>query len=60
MQVQGGLARPSSQDVRVTSWLYSVLKPLGIELLDHFVVAGGNYVSMMEMGYLGVQQDTLQ
>lgn len=55
-----GLARPSSQDVRVTSWLYSVLKPLGIELLDHFVVAGGNYVSMMEMGYLGVQQDTLQ
>lgn len=55
-----GLARPSSQDIRVTDWLYGVLKPLGIELLDHFVVSGGDYVSMMEMGYLGVQQDGSQ
>ncbi len=55
-----GLARPSSQDIRVTDWLYGVLKPLGIELLDHFVVSGGDYVSMMEMGYLGIQQDGFQ
>ena len=55
-----GLARPSSQDVRVTEWLYAVLKPLGIELMDHFVVAGGEYVSMMEMGYLGLKQEGVQ
>lgn len=55
-----GIARPSSQDIRVTEWLYGVLKPLGIELLDHFVVSGGDYISMMEMGYLGIQQDGLQ
>ncbi len=52
-----GLARPSSQDVRITETLASILKPVGIELLDHFIVAGKDYVSMMELGYLGVKSE---
>ena len=55
-----GLARPSSQDVRITETLYAVLKPLGLELLDHFVVAGQEYISMMELGYLGIREEGTQ
>lgn len=53
-----GVVRPSSQDIRITETLYSVLKPVGIELLDHFVVAGEEYVSLMELGYLGVRAES--
>ena len=52
-----GLARPSSQDVRVTQNLHAILKPIGIELLDHFIVSGKEFVSLMELGYLGVKSD---
>ena len=32
------------------------LKQLNLELLDHFIVSGNEYVSMMELGYLGVRR----
>ncbi|MGI5894922.1 MAG: JAB domain-containing protein [Candidatus Merdivicinus sp.] len=52
-----GLARPSSQDVRITETLASILHPVGIELLDHMIVSGEDFVSLMELGYLGVQTE---
>ncbi len=51
-----GLPRPSSQDIRMTRSLAPTLKQLNLELLDHFIVAGQEYVSMMEMGYLGIRR----
>ena len=51
-----GLSRPSSQDIRMTQNLAPTLKQLNLELLDHFIVSGNEYVSMMEMGYLGVKR----
>ena len=51
-----GLSRPSSQDIRMTQNLAPTLKQLNLELLDHFIVSGNEYVSMMELGYLGVKR----
>ncbi len=51
-----GTPRPSSQDIRMTRSLAPTLKQLNLELLDHFIVAGNEYVSMMELGYLGVRK----
>lgn len=48
----GGIAIPSSEDVAATHQLKKVLTPLSIELLDHFVVAGNDYVSMAQSGQL--------
>ena len=51
-----GLSRPSSQDIRMTQNLAPTLKQLNLELLDHFIVSGNEYVSMMELGYLGIKR----
>ena len=48
-----GLAWPSAQDIQLTRSLIPVLRQLGLELLDHFIVSGSEYTSMMELGYLG-------
>ncbi|MEG2597033.1 MAG: JAB domain-containing protein [Oscillospiraceae bacterium] len=50
-----GVARPSQNDVLTTKRMEKVLIQLGIELLDHFIVAQGECVSMMEMGFLSVK-----
>ena len=52
----GGTARPSSQDIRNTQALAPLLQRLRLELLDHFIISGEDYVSMMELGYLGVKK----
>lgn len=41
---------PSDEDIKATSSLYKTLKPVGIQLLDHIIVAGGGAVSLKEMG----------
>lgn len=51
-----GLSRPSSQDIRMTQNLAPTLKQLNLELLDHIIVSGNEYVSMMELGYLGIKR----
>ena len=48
-----GLPWPSAQDIQLTRSLSPVLRQLGLELLDHFIVSGSEYTSMMELGYLG-------
>lgn len=45
-----GILAASSEDISSTRYLYNVLKPVGITLLDHIIVAGNNAVSMKECG----------
>ena len=45
-----GDAIPSDDDLRATSALYSALKPIGINLLDHIIVAGDDAISLKESG----------
>lgn len=47
-----GLAALSNDDVVMTRYLYDVLKPMDVTLLDHIVVARNSYVSLAEIGYL--------
>lgn len=42
----GGVAVPSSQDISVTQKVIAALKTVNINLLDHIVVADGEWVSM--------------
>jgi len=49
-----GDVEPSDEDCQVTGRLVEAGKLLGIEVLDHLVVApGGKYVSLKERGLLG-------
>lgn len=47
----GGIAIPSRADVSSTLALKKSLSAISITLLDHFVVAGDDYVSMAQSGY---------
>lgn len=54
-----GDAMPSRDDIRVTQELMDILKPLGIELLDHIIVGaqlpdGRKYLSMRESALIGL------
>ena len=42
----GGLAVPSRADVNTTMEIKKVVQILGMELLDHFVYADDEYISM--------------
>ena len=44
----GGLALPSREDVETTKRLCAALETVGIQLYDHIVVAGDDFVSMAE------------
>lgn len=46
----GGTQSPSPQDVELTQKLVSIFTPLNIGVLDHIIVAGTQYHSMMEKG----------
>lgn len=46
---------PSDDDIRMTAELYKILKPLGIVLLDHIIVAKGRALSLKECGALSMQ-----
>ncbi|RJQ54730.1 MAG: JAB domain-containing protein [Nitrospiraceae bacterium] len=43
---------PSTDDIDITKRLVETGKIIGIHVLDHVVVTDGNYVSIMEKGYL--------
>ena len=47
-----GVALPSENDRAVTLWVRDALKAMDIQLLDHIIVADGDYVSMNQSGYL--------
>lgn len=47
-----GVAMPSAEDERFTRQLKNALDLLGVELTDHIVVAGTEYVSMREAGLM--------
>jgi DNA repair protein RadC len=48
----GGSILPSSEDKSLTQKLVNIFHPLDIKILDHIVVAGVNYCSMAEKGYM--------
>lgn len=48
----GGVALPSRADQHMTQQVQEALRPLGIHLLDHIVVADGDYVSMADSGII--------
>ncbi|MFZ5975028.1 MAG: RadC family protein [Bacillota bacterium] len=41
----GGALKPSKADIRVTRAVMDAVKPLGIDVLDHIIVAGRGYFS---------------
>ncbi len=45
-----GFAVPSSEDIYLTQSVYQVLKSVGIELLDHIIVAEDDYISFAASG----------
>lgn len=47
-----GLATPSEADVMLTQALRPLLRSLGIHLLDHLIIADGDFVSMVQSGLL--------
>ena len=47
-----GVAEPSQADQAITKRIQAALALVDIPVLDHFVVAGGDYVSFMERGFL--------
>jgi len=51
-----GGTKPSLADVRTTELIQTVLKKLEINLLDHFIIGGHQWASMMEGGYLSVDR----
>ena len=47
-----GVAMPSAEDEIFTARVSRALSLLGVELIDHIVVAGSDYISMRESGLL--------
>ena len=47
-----GLALPSSEDVAATLRVRQILAQVDVTLSDHIVVAGGDFVSMADSGYI--------
>ena len=45
-----GSTRPSSEDIDVTMRIQECIKPLGVKLFDHFIVAGGKCASIIHSG----------
>jgi len=43
---------PSRDDLDITKRLIETGKIIGIQVLDHVVISDGNYVSIMENGYI--------
>lgn len=43
---------PSQEDIAVTSQLVQACKVLGVELLDHIIVAGNRSSSLRELGHI--------
>lgn len=48
----GGVALPSSNDHAVTQQAQQALQLINVQLVDHIIVADGDFVSMADSGYL--------
>lgn len=48
----GGLALPSLSDKAVTHQAFQALRLINVTLLDHIIVADGDFVSMADSGYM--------
>ena len=47
-----GVALPSDEDYAITNKAKTALAAVGVELVDHIIVADGDFVSMTDSGYL--------
>lgn len=48
----GGLALPSSSDKWMTRQCYQALRLINVELVDHIIVADGDFVSLADSGFI--------
>lgn len=53
-----GVLRPSAQDLELTQYLASALDTIDIKLLDHIIVARGQYFSMAQKGLVNAKYYT--
>ncbi len=47
-----GIAEPSEADRSLTTTVHQTLKPLGIRLIDHVIIAGPQWISLRNLGLL--------
>ncbi len=47
-----GIALPSPEDYTATDQAFSALQTINVPLLDHIIVADGDFVSMRDSGLL--------
>ena len=47
-----GVALPSSEDKVATEMVREALETMGVRLVDHFIVADNDYISMAESGFM--------
>ena len=52
----GGMAIPSNEDVVVTMQICATLSSVGVRLVDHIIVADGDFVSLVQSGYFKPQE----
>ncbi len=53
----GNSLRPTASDLSLTKALVDALKMVSVRVLDHIVIAGDQYVSFVERGYLKQAED---
>lgn len=46
-----GIALPSAEDVQTTRRIYAALSAVDVRLVDHIIVAEGDFISMIQSGY---------
>lgn len=51
-----GIAKPSTQDIKFSDELFNAAKLLNIDLLDHLIIAGQNYISVYDFLRQKIQQ----
>lgn len=54
----GGVALPSASDKQMTWQVYQALRLINIQLLDHIIVAGDDFVSMADSGMLELMEQS--
>lgn len=47
-----GIALPSADDIAATQRVKDALSTIGVQLIDHIIVADGDFVSLTQSGYL--------
>ena len=47
-----GVALPSNEDKVATEMVREALETMGVRLVDHFIIADNDYISMAESGFL--------